>query len=118
MSTKPCVFCGTPTPQVEGRKPRKYCSDTCRQKDWQARNKSKAPIKTKEKTTAKDGEDSKIEMAESQPIDKDTIEKQISSIKDEKIPKHRDTPLGRKSWAIEQKKRIEDLQNKMNGVRL
>jgi hypothetical protein len=42
MSTKPCVFCGKPAPQVEGRKPRKYCSDTCRQKDWQQK---KNPLK-------------------------------------------------------------------------
>lgn len=44
MSTKPCVFCNTPTTQVEGRKPRKYCSDTCRQKDWQAKKKKAIPL--------------------------------------------------------------------------
>lgn len=52
MNTKPCAFCGKPAPQVEGRKPRKYCSNTCRQKDWQATNKKVEP-KTEEKKEEK-----------------------------------------------------------------
>lgn len=41
MNTKPCVFCGKAATQVEGRKPRKYCSNSCRQKHWQSQNKDK-----------------------------------------------------------------------------
>jgi hypothetical protein len=43
MSTKPCEFCGKPTPQVEGRRPKKFCSNTCRQKKWAGERKSGKP---------------------------------------------------------------------------
>jgi hypothetical protein len=41
------------------------------------------------------------------------IQKKIDEIKKEKIPKERDTVNGRKAWALDQKKRIEDLKNKL-----
>lgn len=40
---------------------------------------------------------------------KEQIEKQIAEIRKEKIPAHRDTVFGRKSWKIEQDKRINEL---------
>lgn len=43
--------------------------------------------------------------------DKSEMQKQISEIMNEKIPKERDTPLGRKVWYNEQQKRIEELKN-------
>lgn len=43
MSTKPCEFCGGPAVQVVGRRPRKYCSDVCRQKAWQSKKKNLIP---------------------------------------------------------------------------
>lgn len=45
MSKKPCEFCGKPTPQVDGRRARKFCSDSCRQKDFQRRKKAEEAIK-------------------------------------------------------------------------
>lgn len=45
MSKKPCEFCGKPTPQVDGRRARKFCSDSCRQKDFQRRKKTEEAIK-------------------------------------------------------------------------
>lgn len=42
-----------------------------------------------------------------------SIEGKIKEIEAEKIPKDRDTPLGRKSWAKEQQKRIVELKNKL-----
>lgn len=30
----PCLYCGTPVPQNEGRKQKKYCSDSCRMRYW------------------------------------------------------------------------------------
>lgn len=44
---------------------------------------------------------------------KEDILKQISAIRAEKVPKERDTVFGRKSWALEQKKRIEDLEKQL-----
>jgi hypothetical protein len=41
------------------------------------------------------------------------VKKQIAAIKTEKIPKERDTPIGRKAWALEQKKRIEELEKQL-----
>ena len=43
------------------------------------------------------------------------LEKQIALIRAEKIPKDRDTIFGRKSWALDQKKRILELESKLNG---
>lgn len=37
----------------------------------------------------------------------------IDAIKSEKIPKERDTPMGRKAWALEQQKRIQDIKNQL-----
>lgn len=42
---------------------------------------------------------------------KEDILKQISAIRAERVPKERDTVFGRKSWALDQKKRIEELEN-------
>lgn len=47
------------------------------------------------------------------PLRKMEIQRQIESIRAEKIPKERDTVFGRKSWALEQKKRIEDLEKQI-----
>jgi hypothetical protein len=41
------------------------------------------------------------------------IEAKIAAIKAEKIPKERDTMIGRKVWANEQKKRIEELEKQL-----
>lgn len=43
------------------------------------------------------------------------IEKLIERIKNEKIPKERDTALGRKVWKVEQEKRILELQKQKNA---
>lgn len=41
------------------------------------------------------------------------IQKQIEAIKSEKCPKERDTPMGRKSWQLDQAKRIKELENQL-----
>lgn len=38
---------------------------------------------------------------------------QIAAIRAEKIPESRNTPLGKRSWELDQRKRIEELQNKL-----
>lgn len=41
------------------------------------------------------------------------IREDIARIKAERCPPERDTPIGRKSWQIDQQKRIQELQNKL-----
>lgn len=41
------------------------------------------------------------------------IEDKILAIKAEKCPKERDTAMGRKSWQVDQQKRIEELQKQL-----
>lgn len=55
----------------------------------------------------------KFEAAISETAQK-AIREQIEAIRSEKIPKERDTPFGRKSWQIDQQKRIQDLQSKLS----
>lgn len=43
----------------------------------------------------------------------DKILDQIAAIRAENIPKDRDTVMGRKSWELDQRKRIEELQNQL-----
>jgi len=47
------------------------------------------------------------------PASNEVIQKQIDEIKKEKIPKERDTINGRKAWALDQKKRIEELEKQI-----
>lgn len=41
------------------------------------------------------------------------IREDIARIKAERCPPERDTPIGRKSWQIDQQKRIKELQDKL-----
>lgn len=45
---------------------------------------------------------------------KEDILKQIAAIRAERVPKERDTLFGRKAWALDQKKRIEELEKQLN----
>lgn len=51
--------------------------------------------------------------AEAQAFDNAEIFKQIAEIEAEKIPKERDTPMGKKAWLIDQSKRIKELQKQL-----
>lgn len=51
--------------------------------------------------------------AEKSEIDRAAIMAQIKAIEDEKIPKERDTLLGRGSWRIDQQKRINELKKQL-----
>lgn len=71
----------------------------------------------------KDREKKKILKAASPPLteelkntfapETDKILDQIAAIRAEKIPKERDTAFGRKVWENDQRKRIEELQQKL-----
>lgn len=43
-------------------------------------------------------------------VNTEKIDQKIKEIMAEKIPHHRDTPLGRKIWAAEQEKRVAELE--------
>jgi hypothetical protein len=45
--------------------------------------------------------------------DNEAILKQIEAIKTEKIPKERDTPIGRRVWASDQWKRVDELKKQL-----
>ena len=49
-------------------------------------------------------------------LDELEIKKQIASIQAEKIPKERDTVIGRNVWKMEQEKKIKELRNKLNSI--
>lgn len=46
-------------------------------------------------------------------IDEEAIRAQIKAINAEKCPEHRNTSIGKKSWEMEQKKRIEALKQQL-----
>ena len=45
-------------------------------------------------------------------VDNLEIEKQIEAIKDENMPSHITTSMGKKSWNFDQQKRINELENR------
>ena len=117
MSTDKCLNCGSDLVHTPGRRPKKYCSGNCRQTHWQELHKNDKKIDPKE-IQAKIAEVKK--SLEGKPVFKgavspenDQLEAQIKEIKGEKIPKERDTIMGRKAWKLEQDKRIKELQSKI-----
>jgi hypothetical protein len=69
-------------------------------------------------TTPKTSEalNSDINALQAQDLKK-TILDQIAAIKAEKCPEHRNTAVGRKSWLLDQGKRIQELEkNYKNGI--
>lgn len=126
-----CPVCGKEFDPITGRRRKKFCSDNCRQKAWQA-NKKPAPAEDKKVYPMPDAEikakaaekNKQLEDKKSPPSDAEIkeaaiqnnhkfIKGQIAAIKEEKIPAVRNTPLGRKSWTMEQNKRIQELESKL-----
>lgn len=95
-----CLTCGEEIESKPGKKKRLYCDSKCRLRRWQRNNKKQ----TRKKVL-------KTQNFASDP--NDAILKQIEAIRAEKVPYNRDTILGRKSWTMEQQKRIQELQSKL-----
>jgi hypothetical protein len=129
-----CLNCGKEVKQTPGKRAKAYCDPNCRQRHWLKNNKKKSgrgpgrPKKTPliDPSSPRDnplinaarGRDSNgINMDEVRLAEKEAsrefIEDQIKDIKAEKIPPQRDTTMGRKSWALDQKKRIQELENQL-----
>ncbi len=123
MATLKCKKCGTELTQTEGRRAKEFCNSNCRSTFWQ-KNKKKindlsevSSVKhipaSKREICAAVAEQVHEEKSEPQ-LDIEEIKNQIKAIREEKIPKERDTILGRKVWSAEQEKKISDLQKLLN----
>jgi len=130
-----CKGCGVEITIVEGRRPREFHSDACRNKYYyrqssvgvepKPKGRPKKVVLMADKKTAQKERDTVNEASKKAvyPLTQDeagqnphlaTLEA-IAAIRAEKIPSHRDTLLGRKAWKQEQDKRIEELQKKITG---
>lgn len=120
---------------IEGRRPKVFCSSRCRSLHWvkekTLESKTKRiPIEEWENLTAELNELRKLKDNRNNPlinaargrdesgINTDEVKKslleQIEEIKKEKIPSERDTTNGRKVWQNDQSKRIQELKLSIN----
>lgn len=141
-----CKNCGNELHHVEGRRKKKFCSPKCKIAHWNKNSgkKEKKYVRietynelalqleklTKEKSegtalqevTVEDKivvlTDSVNQISETvkPDTDKDAIVAQIKAIRAEKIPSHRDTPIGKKVWAADQRKRVEVLEKELSKI--
>jgi hypothetical protein len=139
---KDCLQCSKPLVHVPGRKEKSFCDVNCRNKYFYAQRKKQildakailvsfpadsggAKPLTFAKPNKKPREIATVDPMEevhlaaecsydSPRIDEGAIREQIKIIKAEKCPAYRNTSIGKKSWEIEQKKRIKELENKLN----
>jgi hypothetical protein len=114
ISYNECLNCGEQVTQTAKKRAKQFCNSTCRSNYWQkqCRKKNKPEIASKpKKSTQSTQKDVKPpESPKNDKFDLDAVLKEIQAIRDEKIPKERDTSIGRKSWAFEQNRRIAELQ--------
>lgn len=132
-----CLNCKKPVPQTPKKRSRLYCSEKCRVQFFRANASDGKPKRGRGRPRKIDAGVIQAEIREvktqlagrGMPILKGPmkevlqeasienaklgIEAMINAIKAEKIPKERDTALGRKSWILDQKKRIQELENKI-----
>lgn len=89
---KQCLFCGK---EFEPKNPKGvYCSDKCRV----YANRGYKPKLPEDQVTLDNHWNSEVD-------------RQIQIVEREKIPPERNTPLGRKTWEIEQRQKIEALRS-------
>jgi hypothetical protein len=137
IETKKCLNCNSQLEQSEGKRSKVFCDSTCRSNYWQrsealekqgknaeeivaylAKNfATKRPKKLKNfhKVIAETPQEV-VEYVKEVMDDQENedIKRQIAAIKAEKIPEHRNkSSFGRKSWEMEQKNRIEELQKQL-----
>lgn len=137
-----CLFCNSELPLIEGKRKREFCNGNCRNKYYYKKSREGVSpkkvgrpkgilevIMEREKEVEKKLKEvplfkTKKEIVE--PIIKDEygqnpiltyiekVHKEIEAIRSEKLPAHRNTTWGKKSWEAEQKQKIKELQNKLN----
>jgi hypothetical protein len=137
-----CLNCKIEVSQSKGKRAKLYCSEKCRIEYFRKKKGEGKPkrgpgrprkvnlaalaIEVEKETekrsnpfiNAARGRDAngvnqdEADLAQKEGLRED-IEEQIKVIKAEKIPDNRNTFLGRKSWILDQKKRIEELQTQL-----
>lgn len=128
-----CLQCGKELTHVEGRKRKHFCDNNCKNKHFYAERQKliKAALSNRPQISVQDltkGTQEVKSITEPLPttnytitpkppttLDEQELKKQIADIRAEKIPAHRDSTLGRKSWQQEQQKRISELQKQINS---
>lgn len=131
-----CLQCSKQLKHVPGRKQKSFCDVNCRNKYFYAQRKKQitdakaflVPLPpdyfevnkaaTLAKEVAPDELDRLSNLIKESPdaasvLEHARIGDRIRAIKSEKIPESRDTVLGRKAWAIEQQKRITELEKQI-----
>lgn len=130
-----CIECGKELEEKETGRPKRFCSVSCRSNFWQKEKRKEAELYRVLKTIDTPG----IQAVKKEVIQdlvtfgrtitkntSDTVERleptlenaeilvQIKAIREEKIPELRNkSVLGQKSWASDQKKRIQELESKL-----
>ena len=144
INTKICLNCGESLVDQSRRNNRVFCNTTCRSNYWQKSNRlekqgksveeiikllavKKKPkvvhltpdnkhefdfLKERAKDIPQETKDKVHRMMNE--LEVEGIKKQIEAIRAEKIPAHRNTSMGKRSWEIEQKNRIAELQKQLN----
>ena len=115
-----CKNCDKELVQLPKKKVKEFCNSTCRSNFWQKQKRkkkkpskealSKPEYKTSSAELAKGIQSVTVVVATADQVD---IENKIAAIRAEKIPPERNTVFGKKSWAIDQSKRIEELKNQL-----
>ena len=131
-----CPVCKIEFDEKTGRRPKKFCSDPCKVKFWNSQKKVVVKDYTKQSTGTTQNlnekketnftiDTNKPDMVRKSPegyvegqdytysLSEDQVKKQIEAIRAEKIPDHRNTPMGKRSWQIEQQKRIGELEKQL-----
>lgn len=92
-----CLTCGEPIEVKKGKRAKLYCSDLCRLRGWQKKN--KRPIGRKQTPP---------------PLtENEQILRQIAFLEAELIPPERNGLWGRKLWQKEQDEKIKQLKSKI-----
>lgn len=125
-----CLTCGKEIQQTAGKRERKYCGDSCRQIGFLKRNKKHQPMKCLPfEEWNKMVSDNQALLAQQKKYNTQEprennlaslvydLERQLKEVKEEKIPDHRNTSLGKRSWEIEQAKKVSDLQGALSVLR-
>lgn len=132
IASKKCLNCHSDLSQKKGKLAPVFCSNSCRSNYWQRsdrlekagkpieevvkilnQNPSKKRVKLKNLPKVVANTPAEVKKEVSDNMDNQEILAQIAAIRAEKIPELRNTTLGRKSWNIEQEKKIAELKSKL-----